>query len=143
MVSESLRSNMFELIRRCLIVLVIVSMLLLCGCDPRSGRYPFQKAENWHSDDPQISLCYAKDSSGNWSFHHTLIWENEEQEISIGMQASYYCVYPANSSHHDDRLFSGSWKYRNGNLVLIVEEDFVFDGKYSKIILKPLEESMP
>ena len=130
---------MHGFLMRCLIVFVVVSMLLFSGCDPRSGKYPFQKAEKWHGDDPQISLCYTKDSNGIWSFYHTLILENEELEISIGMQASYYCVYPASSSHHDDRLFSGHWKYRNGNLVLFIEEDFVFDGKYSKIILKPIE----
>lgn len=114
-------------------------MLLFAGCDPRSGKYPFQKSERWYSEDPQISLCYTKNSDGAWSFYHILVLENDELEISIGMQSSYYCVYPADSMHHDDRLFSGSWNYRNGNLVLIVEEDFIFDGKYSKIILKPIE----
>ena len=141
MVLESIRSNKNSLLRRCLVIFVLVSVLLFSGCDPRSGNYPFQIAGKWYSEDPQISLSYHKNSNAMWSFNHTLIWEHEELQITIGMQSSYYCVYPADSNHYDDRLFSGSWKYRNGNLVLKVEEDFIFDGEYSRIILKPLEEN--
>lgn len=126
--------------KRCLILFLLISTFLFSACDPRAGRYPFHKAEYWISEDPQISLCYTKNTDGTWYPDHTLIWENEEKEISIGMQADYYCVYPADSNHHDDRLFSGNWRYRGKDLVLTIEEDFIFDGTYSKIILRPQEE---
>lgn len=127
--------------KRCLILLLLISMFLFSSCDPRSGRYPFQKAEYWYSEDPQISLHYARDSDGYWHDSEMLIFEDEEIEISVAMHVDYYCVYPADSSHYDDRLFSGRWGYRGKNLVLKIEEDFLFNGAYSKIILQPQEKA--
>lgn len=117
----------------------LICTILFSGCDPRSGKYPHQRSEQWCSEEPQISLNYSKREDGTWEFNETLLYNGSLKEINLAMHSSYYCVYPADSNHHGDRLFSGSWKYRSGNLVLIVEEDFIFDGKYSKIILKPIE----
>ena len=124
--------------------LLLLYAVLFSGCDPRSGKYPFQKCEQWYSEEPQISLNYSKREDGTWKMYETLLYDGEVKEIELAMHSYDFWVYPAPSGHvinHDDLLFSGSWKYRNGNLVLIVEEDFIFDGKYSKIILKPLEEN--
>lgn len=118
-------------------VVFLIFSVLFSGCDPRSGKYPFQQGEQWYSEEPQICLNYSKQEDGTWEMHETLLYNGSLKEINLAMHSSDYCVYPADSNHHDDRLFSGTWKYRNGNLVLIVEEDFAFDGKYSKIILKP------
>ena len=89
-----------------------------------------------------MSLNYSQREDGTWDIYETLFYDGEVKEILLDMHSSDYWVFPApsgNITYHDDMLFSGSWKYRNGNLVLIVEEDFIFDGKYSKIILKPIE----
>lgn len=120
-----------------LICLAVLTVLFLCGCDPRSGQYPFQKAESWSSADPAISLHYTQNEDNTWTFAEELRWNNDTIEIDVAMQSDAYCVYPADSSHYDDRLFSGHWKYRKGNLVLIIEEDFLFDGAYSEIVLVP------
>ena len=120
-------------------VFILISTLLFSGCDPRSGKYPHQRSEQWCSEEPQMSLNYFQQEDGTWEFNETLLYNGNFQEINLAMHSSYYCVYPANSNHHDERLFSGSWKYKNGNLVLIIEEDFLFGGKYSSIILTPQE----
>ena len=138
MVLELIRNK--KMIAKFFLILLIISMLLFCGCDSRYGRYPFQVSEEWYSEEPAIFLSYTQNSNGTWDLYHTLTWADSMKEISIGMQSSYYCVYPAGSNHYEDRLFSGSWKYQNGNLVLNIEEDFLFDGEYSKIILKPIDK---
>ena len=136
----------YELIRnksRYITVLCIsflACMVMFCGCDPRSGKYPHQRSEQWYSDEPQMSLCYSKAEDGTWELFETLFYDSENREIDLAMHSSYYCVYPADSNHHDDRLFSGNWKYRKGDLVLIVEEDFIFGGKHSEIVLSPVSK---
>lgn len=132
----------FESIRRrgsvwVIICFIMLAVLVLYGCDPRSNQYPFQKAEYWSSNNPSISLCYTKNNDDTWTFREQLIWNNNTMGIQIAMQSDSYCVYPADSNHYDDRLFSGKWKYRKGNLVLIIEEDFIFDNQYPEIVLIP------
>ena len=134
----------FELTRKkylliaTLCVLFLICTILFCGCDPRSGKYPFQKGEQWYSEDPQISLNYSKQEDGTWEIYETLLCDGKIKEIDLAMHSSDFWVYPADSNYHDDRLFSGRWKYRKGDLVLIVEEDFVFGGKYSEIVLSQI-----
>lgn len=128
--------------RRCTAFLVlclfVLSSCLLCGCDPRYGQYPMDKADFWYSADPVMTLSYKQNADKTWTVIETLCWNDETMEISIGMRSDYYCVYPAGEIlNHDERLFSGRWGYRNGNLVLSVKEDFIFDGKYSEITLIP------
>lgn len=125
-------------------VFLLLCTLLFSGCNPRSGKYPFERGSQWHSEKPQMSLNYSQREDGTWDIYETLFYDGEVKEILLDMHSSAFWVYPAPSSHvinHDDLLFSGSWKYRSGNLVLIIEEDFLFNGKYSKIILKPSQEN--
>lgn len=134
MESVLIRKKIFVLF---LIIFILISAFLFSGCDPKSGQYPFQKEECWYSEEPIMTLQYTKNDDDTWIFSEKLIWEGNTKEISIGMQGSYYCVYPADSNDYEDRLFCGRWKYREGNLVLIIEEDFIFGGAYSEIVLAP------
>ena len=118
--------------------LAICVLSVFCGCDPRSNQYPFQKAEQWLSHDPQIILSYTQNDDQTWSFHEEVYWNGDIIEIEIAMQSDIFCVYPVDSNHYDDRLFSGTWKYRKDALVLVVEEDFLFNNQYSEIILIPV-----
>lgn len=84
-----------------------------------------------------MSLNYSQREDGTWDIYETLFYDGEVKEILLDMHSSAFWVYPADSNYHDDRLFSGRWRYRKGDLVLIVEEDFVFGGEYSEIVLSP------
>ena len=94
------------------------------------------------SEDPMISLEYTHNEDGTWTFCEELYWNDELIAIAVAMQSDYFCVYPftnSNVTHHEDRLFSGTWKYRQGNLILMIEEDYIFDGQYSQIVISPIE----
>lgn len=118
-------------------VFLLLCTLLFSGCNPRSGKYPFERGSQWYSEKPQMSLNYSQREDGTWDIYETLFYDGEVKEILLDMHSSAFWVYPADSNYHDDRLFSGRWRYRKGDLVLIVEEDFVFGGEYSEIVLSP------
>lgn len=121
-------------------IVFFVCVTMLCGCDLPFKQYPHEKASYWSCDDPKIILNYSKDDQDNWILSEQIHLDSETIEVSVAMRGNIYCVYPDDSAYYSDRLFRGKWKYRKGNLVLIIEEDFLFDGQYDEIILVPQEK---
>ena len=120
-----------------LFLICILVCSLFCSCDLRYGKYPSDIAAQWTSETPHLALTYSVNSNGEIVTHEELEFENELIAVDILFGLGDYCVYPINSSAYKDRLFSGRWKYRKGNLVLIIKEDFIFENQYSEIVLAP------
>ena len=89
---------------------------------------------------PKISLIYPEHDGNGATKYETIEWENEILSIDIMFGLGDYCVYPVDSVAYEDRLFNGTWKYRNGNLILLIEEDFLFDNKFSELVFSPVEQ---
>lgn len=118
-------------------VLFFMAILaFLSGCDPYAESYPFLTESKWICEDPNFILTYTKGDNGVISSEEHLEWDEQTWEVDLDFHASSYCVNPENSTAYEERLFSGTWEYRNGNLVLIIEEDLFFDNKYSELIFK-------
>ena len=117
-----------------LILLFVLFSVFLSGCDPYAETYPFLDASAWVCRDPYITLIYTEDSKGRISAEEHLTWHDMQLDIDLHFQANTYCVSPESSTDHDKRLFTGTWEYRNGDLILKIEEDFVFDYVYSELI---------
>lgn len=118
------------------IALVLVMLTyLLCGCDSRAGRYPRYKGSEWVCDDPYFTISYADNPMGDV----ILVWNNETIAADLVFSLGTYCVFPANSSHYDDRLFNGTWNYRKGDLVLFIREDLIFDGQYTELVFSKVD----
>lgn len=122
----------------CFILVVLVFAFISYGCDPYYNNYPYDNASSWICENPPISLTYKTESSELISQKETILWNGSTLEIDVLFQSEFYTAYPANSSIHDERLFSGSWYYRDNNLVLSVEEDFIFDYQFDELVFVPL-----
>lgn len=115
-------------------LLVVVMMIGFCGCDPYADSYPFLNEAKWECSDPKMVLEYTKGVTGVISECHTLEWNGMSLYIDLNFRANSFVVSPSTSTHYDRRLFTGTWEYQNGNLVLIIEEDFIFDNAYSELV---------
>ena len=117
-----------------LIVFIFAVSVLFSACDPYVDSYPFLTEGKWECSDPVIVLEYAKSDAGVITEHCAMEWNDMLLYINLNFQAGSFVVNPATSNHYDKRLFTGSWEYRDGNLVLIIEEDFLLDHTYDELV---------
>ena len=128
--------------KRCILIVitVVIALFLWSYWDYCAGsrNYPYHVAPMWQCDDPYFLLVYTREENGALTCHEALEWNNETNVVDVGFLMREYDVYPAETSAYADRLFSGTWKYRKGNLVLMIEEDFLFDYQYSELVFSPV-----
>lgn len=116
-------------------MLLIVSIaILLLACDPCYGGYPYQRSSTWVSSDPVFTVVYSELENGVIEQTTMLEVNGMPIEVNLYFQSSLFDVYPKGINSYDNRLFGGKWEYREGDLVLIVEEDYLFDNEYSEIV---------
>ena len=116
------------------VLFIIAVAMLFSGCDPYADSYPFLTEAKWECADPKISLEFTKSTTGAISERHTLEWNGMVLYIDLNFRSNLFVVNPSTSTHYESRLFPGTWEYRDGNLVLIIEEDFIFDHTYSELV---------
>lgn len=116
-----------------LLLLSIVSMFLW-QYHTSSRNYPFHISSEWHSNAPVFTLSYMQDDNGMLNSSEILEWNHEIIYVDVCFLMREYCVYPKNSDAYEDRLFSGTWHYRKGKLVLTIQEDYIFDNQFSELV---------
>lgn len=119
-------------------LVILLGMVFLWRNNSANRNYPFHIASMWQCDDPHFSIIYTREENGILISYEELEWNNKTMQVEICFLMSDYDVYPATSSAYEDRLFSGTWKYRDGDFVLIIKEDFLFDNKYSELVFSPV-----
>lgn len=119
----------------CLLILALIGLqLILTACDPKAGEYPYARDSVWICDDPQISLEYRwVDKKGLFS-NETMIWDCEDWSLYVEYLASQYWAFADEKEKPEDLLFKGHWTYRRGNLILKIEEDYLFNGQYKELV---------
>ena len=132
---ESGKNHRYRLL--CGIFLIAFALCVFSACDPPWYSYPYQKGGVWTSDDPEFTVLYAKLENGVTEQTATLVLDDNIIQVELYFRSSLYDVYPKGVNEYDNRLFGGTWEYRKGNLVLYIEDDFIFDGRYSEIVLSP------
>ena len=115
-------------------ILLAIICALFVGCDPYYGKYPFQEEATWICEEPYMQFVFSKAANGVPISEEYLVWDGEEIPIDVSYQGSMYCVDPKGSTVHAERLFTGEWKYRKGNLVFLIKEDFIFGNQYDELI---------
>lgn len=122
----------------CYMLCVLFIAALFSGCDPYAGSYPFLVESEWICNDPYMILTYYENSNGMLSATEYLTWNGVQLEVDLKFQANSYCISPEDSTDYDERLLRGTWEYRNGDLVLIIEEDFLFENQYAELVFSPV-----
>lgn len=132
--------SLTKLVKSSLLFLMVLSVaFVFWGCDPMANHYPFSETSDWICDDPYCTLSYSKDDKGSLISIEELTWGDTIIEVDFEFSSDYYCVYPKGSTNHEERLFSGTWNYQNGKLVMLIEEDFIFNSHYAKLIFTPAD----
>ena len=109
---------------------VFLILLLLFILSFGHTTYPGEKASCWVCDEPYFVMEYQEEQSKN-------LYYNGDNYIAINGEllpvrvdyhrSSDFAVMPTNSALWDDRLLTGTWKYKGKQLVFSIEEDFIFD----------------
>ena len=116
------------------LIILLATLVYLAG---KSDLEPYRISSTWISTDPSFMIHYSQDEKRIIKQSEQLIWNEVEQEVDVCFSKNTYCVYPEDNNHYSDRLFCGTWKYRGNNLILMIDEDYLFEGKYKEIIFKP------
>lgn len=113
---------------------VILNVLVLAGCTEKPWNY-----ENviWYSDNPQIEII--REPEKYWV--GTLKLNDTEMQIELhwGPTGSFRIVdatkNDGNTAVEDMTLLGGRVKYDKNSAILVIKEDYIFDNKYSSIVL--------
>ena len=68
-----------------------------------------------------------------------IILDGNTVEIVVGYRGHVAYFYSAKYLPTADLLICGKWKIVNGCLIVEITEDNIFDGKYTKLVFRPLD----
>ena len=120
-----------------ILLILVVSCFLIIATHILANEYPYDKGSHWVCAEPEFSLSYSKTTQGDLISEEVLILNGEAIPVSIGYGRGNFTVFPKDSNQYDDRLLTGTWKYRRGKLILQIKEDFIFGNKYSELVFLP------
>lgn len=119
--------------------LAFLFLSFFAGCDPLVEQYPCSSDSKWVCNDPAFVLEYAYTNERDLKTIEYLEYAGEVYYVSVSYRGHQFWILPLNSNHYDDRLFTGTWKYVRGDLVFQIEEDYLFDGLFSKFVFQLVE----
>ena len=130
-----------RLYRLVLLVLILaLAVVLLTACDPVAGHYPCQLGHGWVCDDPDIVLDTWRAEDGTWHYGgDRIILDDNEVELQVGYRGHYAFFSSPKCLYAEDDPIHGTWKIQDGCLVIEVTQDNIFDGKYTKLVFRPLD----
>lgn len=136
-----MRNSLVHCLKRIRIIILFVLILpvFLTSCDPKYGHYPSQLASKWVCTAPEFTIEYSRNASGVLEDSAILRWNEESIPVDLAFDSVSFWLLPESSEDYDDRLLFGTWEYRDENLVLVIEEDFIFENQFSELVFSPLE----
>lgn len=100
--------------------------------------YPYELYRSWYRNDSPSMIIHQQEIDGVWvGAPDILFWNNGAISISTVMIGNRYYAVNFSSEYKDlpEILFSGTWEYISGNLVLYVEQDHLMGEQYETIVL--------
>lgn len=130
-----------RLYRPVLLVLILaLTVVLLTACDPTAGHYPWQLGHGWVCDDPDIVLDTWRAEDGTWHYGgDRIILDDNEVELLVGYRGYYAFFSSPKCLYAEDDPIHGTWKIQDGCLIIEITQDNIFDGKYTKLVFRPLD----
>lgn len=123
------------------IFLVIVILVSFAACDGYAvlEKYPYYQSDCWYCKEIDFTFYYDCDEDGLMKpiESYPLIINGETLYVFIDFMGSNWFLDLDNKDNNisqEERLLFGTWLYRKGDLVLIVEKDNLFDWKYTELV---------
>lgn len=119
-----------------LVIILLLILSFMCGCDPYSMHdlYPNERSDKWCCEELNFILNLNQDTS-------ELKWNDHVYIIEFAMQASYFAIIlaPEDGVTENNVLLDGHWSYRDKKLILEINTDNLFDGKFKSLTFEPVE----
>lgn len=130
-----------RLYRPVLLVLILaLSVVLLTACDPTAGHYPNQFGHGWVCDEPNIVLDTWETEDGTWhNGGEKIIMDGKEIVVQVAYHVHSVFINPEGPVYAKAELIKGTWKIQDGCFIIEITEDNIFDGKYTKLVFRPLD----
>lgn len=128
---------------KCLFAIVLsLCILVSCfsGCTLRDDSI-FSEEITMQCDDPYMITTYMETENGVGSRETYLEIDGELQKVALHYREAVFGVYWEFSPTEHELLLFGTWKEKDGNLILYIDDDYIFDNKYEKIILNPVDST--
>lgn len=123
--------------RRLFTMLLLCTLIFVSGCTPAWIKFPYDLCDTWVCENPRFSIVYSRDGAGWGICDASMEWEDEVIDVEVNFSTSQFIVRTEDDPEHAVELLSGSWEYEDGDLVLYIEEDFIFDGAFDKLVFVP------
>lgn len=130
-------------IRRWIVTILLLSIVALClsGCTLRDTSI-FTQEITMQSDDPYMITTFKRTENGTGSRETYLEIDGDICRVELHYRSTIFVVQMLDPLSLDaEVLLSGTWKEKNGNLILYIEEDYIFDNQYEMIVLKPVDST--
>lgn len=130
-----------RLYRPVLLVLILaLAVVLLTACDPVAGHYPCQLGHGWVSDDPNIVMDTWRAEDGTWhNGGEKIIMDGKELIVQVAYHVHSVFIYPEGPAYAKGELIKGTWKIKDGCLIIEITQDNIFDGKYTELVFRSLD----
>ena len=123
-----------------LVPILFFVILLLTACDPVGGHYPCQLGHGWVCDDPDIVLDTWRAEDGTWhNGGEKIIMDGKELIVQVAYHVHSVFIYPEGPAYAKGELIKGTWKIKDGCLIIEITQDNIFDGKYTELVFHPLD----
>ena len=123
-----------------LVLILFFVALLLTACDPVAGHYPCQLGHGWVCDDPDIVLDTWRAEDGTWHYGgEKIIMDGKEIVVQVAYHVHSVFIYPEGPVYAKAELIKGTWKIQDGCFIIEITQDNIFDGKYTKLVFRPLD----
>ena len=125
--------------------LCAVFCLLLClaGCDTYEmfNYYPEYRSTVWYCEEIDFEIEFIPNEYGNLAPQASpLEWNGTTYEVKAGFFAGYFDIYlnkNGEATTEDSHLLSGRWQYENGNVVVEITKDSIFNNTFEELVFKP------
>ena len=98
----------------------------------------FTQEITMQSDDPYMITTFKRTENGTGSRETYLEIDGDICSVELYYRSTIFVVQMLDPLSLDaEVLLSGTWKERNGKLILSIEEDYIWGNQYEHIILAP------
>lgn len=132
--------------RKIIATSLIAVLLVMCvGCFDgyvMREKYPYYQSSYWYCEEIDFAFYYEYYENGRMkSLTYPLEWEGETLSVIVDFVIDNWYIDlddGDNQTTVDEQLLSGTWLYEQGNLILKINEDHLFGGRYRELVFIPV-----